>query len=354
MKTLSTDRLSFIILIGMIIHLGFSSCTTYSSNKTELVLRTEFMIPNEEETDEYLFIRPVDLDVDVHGNIYVLDSGDCQIKVFDSQGQYAYAFGSQGQGPGEFQSPLSINITESNEVMVYDMRMRKISFFSLSGDFKNQINVPAILSMLSLQLSKENDPYAKLVEMDRYSIAKISKDFSSFEKIVEIQYGDEPDHLLRPDLYFCLANNLLVCGYSDKYELKIMDFYGNVVKTIQNKHSPVRFSEELKEQVIEMVWPKGIPEWRNVVEQKHCPAFMNLSADDDGRIYVGTFQRPKNKPRSFYFDVYDTKGKYITKFPLDRYDYRKKLIWKDNNLYFIDINDEGLYFIKKLNALWSH
>ncbi|MFH1933534.1 MAG: 6-bladed beta-propeller [Pseudomonadota bacterium] len=371
MRTYDMKAVLSIFLIGLFFHSGpaanaiegkyqrLNKDQSKSSDKTELVLSTEFVISNAGNTDEYLFVSPVDLDIDRNGNIYVLDSGDCKIKVFDSNGNYTFSFGSKGQGPGEFQSPASINITESNEVMVYDLRIRRISLFSLLGIFKNQKNVSSIFSMNRLKTNTENDPYAILIERDKFSIVKFKKDFSSSEVIKERQFDlateSQPStHLLSPSLFYCLTNTYLVCGYSDKYELEIMNFQGNVINKIQKKYTPTRVSKDMKDHVINLLTSgRGFPKNWNVIEPEFCPSFMNLSADDKGRIFVGTFERPKNEPGSFYFDVYDQKGSYISKFPLEIRDYRHQLKWKNNKLYIIDIDDEGSYFVKKIDTSWN-
>ncbi len=48
------------------------------------------------------------IQVDDQGQIYVLDSKECLVKVFDPKGKLIRSFGKRGQGPGEFQYPLGM------------------------------------------------------------------------------------------------------------------------------------------------------------------------------------------------------------------------------------------------------
>ena len=75
------------------------------------VLEEELSVGEVEGKEEYLFSRIRDVDVDVEENIYVLDSGETHIKVFNKNGEYVRTIGKKGQGPGEMQRPGSISIT---------------------------------------------------------------------------------------------------------------------------------------------------------------------------------------------------------------------------------------------------
>jgi hypothetical protein len=86
-----------------------------------------------------------------------------------------------------------------------------------------------------------------------------------------------------PRLHFCLSSTHVIAGYSDQYELKVMDFYGKAVGTIRKKSDPVKLTPG---------------------------------------------------------------GDFLTRFPLQMHDFRMPLTWKNNSLYLIDMNRDGDYFIK--------
>ncbi|HEX9699387.1 MAG TPA: 6-bladed beta-propeller, partial [Acidobacteriota bacterium] len=48
--------------------------------------------------------------VDEMGRIYVLDTRNSEVRVFDRDGGYLFAFGRPGEGPGDFQRPFAVVI----------------------------------------------------------------------------------------------------------------------------------------------------------------------------------------------------------------------------------------------------
>lgn len=78
------------------------------------------------------FYDPEDVAVDAGGNVYVLDSGNGRVVVFDPEGQPLRSFGRQGQGPGEFQSPGLIAVV-GDRVIVHDGALDRWSVFGTDG-----------------------------------------------------------------------------------------------------------------------------------------------------------------------------------------------------------------------------
>ncbi len=67
---------------------------------------TEEMSCGEETKPEMAMLnKPLDLKVDDQDRVYVMDWGDLNIKVYDSQGRFLRTIGRKGQGPGEFDIP---------------------------------------------------------------------------------------------------------------------------------------------------------------------------------------------------------------------------------------------------------
>jgi hypothetical protein len=76
--------------------------------------------------------------------IYVHDIEANIICIFDRNGQYLNKVGVKGDGPGEFTLLLEMTIDPfAKRMLVYDMRLRKILYFSLKGDylFSRDINL---------------------------------------------------------------------------------------------------------------------------------------------------------------------------------------------------------------------
>ena len=82
-----------------------------------------------------LFADPRGLTVDSEGRVYVADSNNHRIQVFDSNGQFITQWGSQGAGPGQFQEPWGVAVDEEGNVYVADTWNHRLQKFDSEGRF---------------------------------------------------------------------------------------------------------------------------------------------------------------------------------------------------------------------------
>lgn len=92
--------------------------------------------------EEAAFYRIADLAVDDAGKIYVLDSGDHRVIVFDSAGRRLTAFGRRGGGPGEFTWPIRVVV--DSVVRVFDAGQNRVSTFARDGSHLGTTRLPSI------------------------------------------------------------------------------------------------------------------------------------------------------------------------------------------------------------------
>ncbi len=85
--------------------------------------------------------QPSDVAVAPNGNYYLVDGVNHRVAVIDAEGNMVSAFGSPGQGPGEFQLPLGIDIAQGR-VYIADSGNRRIQVFDLNGKYRSQFDVP--------------------------------------------------------------------------------------------------------------------------------------------------------------------------------------------------------------------
>lgn len=70
------------------------------------------------------FILPNDIAIDSGGKIYVADSGNDRITIYNSNGSLNSTFGSSGNGNGQFNKPLSVEIDEAaGEIVILDRQL---------------------------------------------------------------------------------------------------------------------------------------------------------------------------------------------------------------------------------------
>lgn len=103
-----------------------------------IILREDLKIGGE-EVEDFVFSEIMSAQVDEEGNIYVLDSKEACVKVFDKDGKHLRTFGKRGQGPGELQFPTRMHLKAGKELMIYDGGNRRLSFYSLNGKCLREI-----------------------------------------------------------------------------------------------------------------------------------------------------------------------------------------------------------------------
>ena len=93
------------------------------------VLEEELSIGEAEGREEYMFSEVESITTDDEGRIYVLDSEENNVKIYDKKGKFVNKFGKKGQGPGEFSRPLVVIITNQDEILVQNLFSSPFNFF---------------------------------------------------------------------------------------------------------------------------------------------------------------------------------------------------------------------------------
>ena len=90
------------------------------------------------ESDMFGYIRTMTLDS--KDNIYVADSYELNISIFNSEGKFLREFGREGQGPGELQTIDGMCwCPKYNNLYVVDRRNHRITRFSPEGEYLGEI-----------------------------------------------------------------------------------------------------------------------------------------------------------------------------------------------------------------------
>lgn len=82
---------------------------------------------------EGTFAGPTNVAVDGEGRVYVTDTFNCRVQVFDAGGRLLRAFGKQGTSPGNFIRPKGIALDSENHVYVVDSAFNNIQIFTPEG-----------------------------------------------------------------------------------------------------------------------------------------------------------------------------------------------------------------------------
>jgi len=78
---------------------------------------------------------PVDAAVGRDGRLYVVDSGNYRVAVFDRDGKFLFDFGGAGKRPGQFARPKEIATDAQGQVYVADAGHGHVQVFDAQGKF---------------------------------------------------------------------------------------------------------------------------------------------------------------------------------------------------------------------------
>jgi len=91
--------------------------------------------------EEQTLNNPVDISVDREGIVFVLDSKDNDIKVFQKNGAFIKKLGRGGSGPGEFQQPWTLEIIQG-QLYVVDTGNGRVQILDKDGRYLKSYKMP--------------------------------------------------------------------------------------------------------------------------------------------------------------------------------------------------------------------
>ena len=100
---------------------------------SELLNSGQFIVPKYPSSINSKFNSPTGIAIDSDNNIYIADSGNSQIKKFDSKGNILLTLGTLGSSKGEFRHPLGVFVNEKY-VYVLDTGNSRIQIFDKKGN----------------------------------------------------------------------------------------------------------------------------------------------------------------------------------------------------------------------------
>jgi len=315
-------------------------------------LAEELSIGEAEGREEYMFSYPTSIAVDDEENIYVLDTKESHIKVFDKKGVYQKTIGRRGQGPGELQGPLGIQITAENELWVNNLTSSRIVYFSQQGDFSREVHLTGLPRSRLILDSNGNFicSYPKWTQPFKVVLEKYNSEQEMLFSVIEIEPNISKEYLplAKGILFNVTREDDIIWAITDKYEIMITNSEGELTHKIVKPYDPIEISEEEKQNFLKQ------PSLSAGVEfPKYFPPLLTttIAVDEEGRIFIGTHEKGKDGG-SYFFDVFDTEGRYMTKVLL-RHRQMAPIVWKNQKLYTIEEDNEGYQLVKRYKVTWE-
>ncbi|MDQ6905618.1 MAG: NHL repeat-containing protein, partial [Chloroflexota bacterium] len=87
------------------------------------------------------FYGPRGIAIAPNGLLYITDTGNSRILVFDKDGKFVRSFGSLGTGDGQMDNPVGIAARADGTIAVADTNNARILLFSAEGQYQSAIPV---------------------------------------------------------------------------------------------------------------------------------------------------------------------------------------------------------------------
>jgi len=302
----------------------------------ELVFKQELSIP--------LVGRRYSFDVDEAGNIYILESLEGSIVVYDKDGKIIKQFGKKGQGPGEFENSVYLSVSPEKKIYVLDRPRKVIQIFDMNGKWLERRQLLSAGMMNNLKFDSAGCVYIQdmrnlfaLKDEERIKrgvagLSRLQKFNSRFEKIMDAEIWDNRflkraqnvgyNFLRYHDIFYYQidSNDCLYYGDSSQYEIRQITSNGQLKKIIKKKGSRIPTT---KQDLANLM--KDFPELKGQDSEmsKIKPFFLDFHVLDKIGLLVGTYENEWNNKGILNCDLFDQDGFYIAKVKVPRYYYSK-------------------------------
>ncbi|MFC1553940.1 6-bladed beta-propeller [candidate division KSB1 bacterium] len=347
----------------------------------ENVLKLELEFGAENLPDEYLLNSPDNVLSDNSGKIYVSDSKDPYVKIFDGNGNPLKILGGRGEGPGEFgRRGYTMSLSPQGYFSAFDaLYLYNIFDNEYNLIESKQVRTLPIFSMANTSISSGKALLSKLVPMDKdrriyniqysdtgmhYSIYYQGKD-GNIERISHIVDDDRKSGIREVwyNTWDILPDNSIVISSSefdvkiekDKmvYTLRILSPEDGSIDTITRTTGLMEIPAETKEQTIAL-WKdradrsktaSSIERYNTI--KKHYDNNKYIKPIDKiltDRNYIFVFTPGKNETEKILVDVFDSESlSYLRSvdFPFIPMDIQNEYVFN------IQKNSEGFFEVFK-------
>ncbi len=307
-----------------------------------LRLKEELAFGGEALPAEAAFSNVYDLDVAADGRIYIADRKPPRIFIFDARGCFLKAFGKSGQGPGEFLNVLQLTVRSNGEELFVDGGNRGV-IYDLEGAYIKNVKYPRNL-LLVKSLRADAMIGAAMVHRDsesRYEIVSVPEEGGTLTVLAKSPFPDLGDFnpFAPRQAWTLLADGAVAEGYPERYEIKIHNPDGAIIRILTREYDPEDVTARDKE-----TRPGYVPSdpASEIKFSEHFPAYQRIVADERGWLFVQTWNRLKSG-KGYWVDVFDSQGRFVAQLDGLGTLYRAR----GGKIYAVDEDEEGYKIVKR-------
>ena len=135
----------------------------------------------------------------------------------------------------------------------------------------------------------------------------------------------------------------IIWGDSENYEVNILDRNGKLINKITKESDPEKIVEaDYQEQIKKKFGGKPIPLEFEQELPKYYPAFRSLEMDDQGRLFVSTYEKVKDGS-GYFIDVFDSESKFIARISLPA----RPRVCQKRKIYTVEEDEQGFPLVKR-------
>jgi hypothetical protein len=318
----------------------------------QYAMEEELSIGADEADEKALLNFPREVKVADDGTIYVMDWRDVCIKVYDSNGKYLRSVGRKGEGPGEFNTPVYMDLSPDGRIFLLDGSKYRTVILDGNGNHLGGFRLEGYHS--GMKTDDMNRLYfSKRTPKKSHEELPITKEYLEVENDVTIlrtdsggenmfQFGpfsgekdpirraDKDNYLMGPPLYSIVwtvdEEGKLYQGFNQYYRINVFDPEGNQLFAFGREYIPVKNkrysgrSLQLKDQP--PFKPGG---W--ILDEKGNLWILIYSENEDEEVY----------------DVFSPEGIYLKQVTLPHLIYQLK----NKKAYSIVSTEEGFRVVKR-------
>ncbi|MEX2574919.1 MAG: 6-bladed beta-propeller [Balneolaceae bacterium] len=353
---------------------NLKNITIYSDNaepssKIELVQDLNYNDSNDEIIGSFSSVA-----VDNKGRVFIADTDQIKIHIYNPDGSFHKSVGRRGSGPGEFNFPPQLSI-KNDKLYAYDVLQMRMNIFSLKSlSLINSLNLNSLLynyhevlpSIMPRKIYVKNDEsYLAIFDQTKYvdphhhrynleetlysEYYAIDRQGELIPKTIlrkrqrnllhatingRVTSTGKPFPFLPKSIMTISDENYIFTSWSKNFLIKAHDLDGNYMYSfyyeIKNKYLDLN----------EILNNHDISDYnKRIVEHAELPttwpALNSMIADDEGRLWVSTFTQEIDELEWW---VLKNDGELIAKF-----------IWPQNGS--IEVIKDGYVYAQILNEM---